>query len=151
MVRSQPACDNTVWPGVRLEAHLQFLGLKLATAQCAAVRRCSQHDQRTHQISKPARDCSYEAIASSRSWSRTRTVATSIAGSVCNEAIFTVGRDWRVSSFSEGAQQLFGYSAAEVTGLPLDLLLKDRTAELIRIKQFLDTGWQTFRNLKVSW
>ena len=59
---------------------------------------------------------------------------------VCNEAIFTVGRDWRVSSFSEGAQQLFGYSSAEVTGLPLDLLLKDRTAELIRIKQLLETA-----------
>jgi len=59
---------------------------------------------------------------------------------VCNEAIFTVGRDWRVSSFSEGAQRLFGYSVAEVTGLPLDLLLKDRTTELIRIKQFLEAG-----------
>jgi PAS domain-containing protein len=59
---------------------------------------------------------------------------------VCQEALFTVGRDWRVSSFSEGAQQLFGYSSAEVTGLPLDLLLKNRTAELIRIKQLLDTA-----------
>ena len=57
---------------------------------------------------------------------------------VCNEGIFTVGRDWRVSSFSSGAQQLFGYSAAEVAGLPLDLLLKDRTAELVRIKQLLE-------------
>ncbi len=59
---------------------------------------------------------------------------------VCNEAIFAVGRDWRVSSFSEGAQRLFGYSVAEVAGLPLDLLLKDRTTELIRIKQLLEAG-----------
>jgi PAS domain S-box-containing protein len=59
---------------------------------------------------------------------------------VCNEAILTVDQDWRVSSFSEGAQQLFGYSAAEVTGLPLDLLLKDRTTELIRIKQLIETA-----------
>ena len=40
---------------------------EIATAQCAAVWRYSQHDQRTHQIWKPARDCSDEAIASSRS------------------------------------------------------------------------------------
>lgn len=58
---------------------------------------------------------------------------------VCAEAIFAVGRDWRVSSFSPGAQQLFGYSTDEVVGLPLDLLLKDRTAELVRIRQLLDT------------
>src|SRR5512134_2765110 len=57
---------------------------------------------------------------------------------VCNEGVFTVGKDWRVSSFSPGAQQLFGYSPAEVAGLPLDLLLKDRAAELVRIKQLLE-------------
>jgi two-component system, sporulation sensor kinase A len=59
---------------------------------------------------------------------------------VCHEAIFTVGRDWRVSSLSEGAQQLLGYSSGQVAGLPLDLLLKDRTAELVRIKQLLEAG-----------
>ena len=59
---------------------------------------------------------------------------------VCHEAIFTVGRDWRVSSLSEGAQQLLGYSSGEVAGSPLDLLLKDRTAELVRIKQLLEAG-----------
>jgi len=57
---------------------------------------------------------------------------------VCNEGIVAVGGDWRVSAFSPGAQQLFGYSAAEVIGLPFDLILKGRTAELVRIKQLLE-------------
>ena len=51
---------------------------------------------------------------------------------VCAEAILTVGRDWRLSSFSPGAQKLLGYSADEMIGRPVDVLLKDGTAELMR-------------------
>jgi two-component system, sporulation sensor kinase A len=58
---------------------------------------------------------------------------------VCAEAILTVGRDWRLSSFSPGAQKLLGYSADEMIGRPVDLLLKDGTAELVRVKQLLDS------------
>ena len=57
---------------------------------------------------------------------------------VCAEAILTAGRDWRLTTFSPGAQNLLGYSSEEVIGRPLDQLLKDGTTELARIKQLLD-------------
>src|SRR5262245_1576898 len=57
---------------------------------------------------------------------------------VCAEAILTATRDWRVSSLSPGAETLLGYPAVEVVGRPLDLLLRDGTKELVRIKELLD-------------
>jgi PAS domain S-box-containing protein len=58
---------------------------------------------------------------------------------VCAEAILTAGHDWRLSSFNSGAQKLLGYSADEMIGRPVDVLLKDGTAELVRLKQLLDS------------
>jgi two-component system, sporulation sensor kinase A len=71
---------------------------------------------------------------------------------VCAEAILTAGRDGRLSSFSPGAERLFGYSADEVIGRPVDLLLKHGTAELIRVKQLLDGlgDVQEFETVMVS-
>ena len=140
MVRRSRLCDNTVCPGCVLEAHLQFVGLK---SRHRLVRRgLEMLNNMTKRLNKSATLQGTVPMKSSprhvhdpdkdRCYQHCRMV--------CNEAIFTVGRDWRVSSFSEGAQHLFGYSSAEVTGLPLDLLLKDRTAELIRIKQLLETA-----------
>jgi len=56
---------------------------------------------------------------------------------VCSEAILTTGPDWRLNSYSPGTETLLGYSAAEAIGRPLDLFLKEGTAELLRIRQFL--------------
>jgi PAS domain S-box-containing protein len=71
---------------------------------------------------------------------------------VCAEAILTAGRDGRLTSFSPGAERLFGYSADEVIGRPVDLLLKHGTAELIRVKQLLDGlgDVQEFETVMVS-
>jgi two-component system, sporulation sensor kinase A len=71
---------------------------------------------------------------------------------VCAEAILTAGRDGRLSSFSPGAQKLFGYSADEVIGRPVDVLLKHGTAELTRVKQVLDSlgDVQEFETVVVS-
>jgi PAS domain S-box-containing protein len=122
-----------------LEVHLQFAGLNLPPLRARGLEMISNM---TKGLTK-----SGNLQGSAPMNSSPRHILGSETGPcyqhcrmVCNEAILTVGRDWRVSSFSEGAQQLFGYSAAEVTGLPLDLLLKDRTAELIRIKQLLEAG-----------
>src|SRR5262245_54521334 len=57
---------------------------------------------------------------------------------VCAEAILTATQDWRVSSFSRGAETLLGYSAGDVVGRPLDLFLVGGTKELVRIKELLD-------------
>jgi two-component system, sporulation sensor kinase A len=71
---------------------------------------------------------------------------------VCAEAILTAGRDGRLSSFSSGAERLFGYSADEVIGRPVDVLLKHGTAELTRVKQLLDRlgDVQEFETVMVS-
>jgi PAS domain S-box-containing protein len=56
---------------------------------------------------------------------------------VCSEAILTTGPDWRLNSYSAGAETLLGYAAVEAIGRPLDLFLKEGTAELLRIREVL--------------
>lgn len=58
---------------------------------------------------------------------------------VCSEAIVSTGPDWRLDSCSPGAESLLGYSAVEAIGRPLDLFLREGTAELLRIRQILDS------------
>jgi PAS domain S-box-containing protein len=131
--------QNSLPPGLPLEAHLQSVGL---ISRDHPVRRGLEM---LDNMSKVPNKSNLQGAVQMKSSPRhvldsEKDRCYQHCRLVCNEAIFTMDRDWRVSSFSEGAQQLFGYSSAEVTGLPLDLLLKDRTAELIRIKQFLDTA-----------
>jgi PAS domain S-box-containing protein len=57
---------------------------------------------------------------------------------VCNEAILTTGVDWRLDSYSSGAEALLGYSAVEAIGRPLDSFLKEGKVELQRIRLLLD-------------
>ena len=42
------------------------------------------------------------------------------------EAVISVDRRWRVQLFNKGAEAIFGYSAEEVLGQPLDILLASR-------------------------
>lgn len=45
---------------------------------------------------------------------------------ISTEAIITVGPDFRIRAFSAGAETMFGYTAKEVIGQTLDLLLPQR-------------------------
>ncbi len=42
---------------------------------------------------------------------------------LCNAAVISAGRDARVRSWNPGAQQLFGYTAAEAIGMPINELM----------------------------
>lgn len=46
--------------------------------------------------------------------------------SIAADAIITVDEDQRIMHFNQGAEQIFGWSAAEIAGRPLDLLLPER-------------------------
>jgi len=56
---------------------------------------------------------------------------------VCSEAILTTGTDWRLNSYSSGAETLLGYNTVEAIGRPLDLFFEEGTGELSRIRQLL--------------
>src|SRR5690606_33036225 len=42
------------------------------------------------------------------------------------DSIISIGEDQRIVLFNKAAEQLFGYSAAEVIGMPLGILLPER-------------------------
>ncbi len=46
--------------------------------------------------------------------------------SIAADAIITVDEEQRIMHFNQGAEQIFGWSAAEIAGRPLDLLLPER-------------------------
>jgi len=58
------------------------------------------------------------------SWMPTEHVAGIL--SVAEDAILSVDMDLRIRLFNRGAERIFGYSAAEIVGEPLDTLLPDR-------------------------
>ncbi len=45
---------------------------------------------------------------------------------IASEAIVTVGQDMKITIFNRGAEEVFGYSAEEALGQPLEILLPER-------------------------
>jgi PAS domain S-box-containing protein len=48
------------------------------------------------------------------------------------DAVMVLDKDWRISLFNQGAQQLYGYRTREVLGRPLDALVPERFREAHR-------------------
>ncbi len=51
---------------------------------------------------------------------------------LADDAIISVDETQRILMFNQGAERIFGFSAAEVVGRPLEILLPERLAELHR-------------------
>ncbi len=66
---------------------------------------------------------------------------------LAEDAIISVGEDQRIVLFNQGAERVFGYSAKEAIGKPLDILLPERMAKLHRtqVTEFTHSGQTTRR------
>ncbi len=66
---------------------------------------------------------------------------------LAEDAIISIGEDQRIVLFNQGAERVFGYSAKEAIGKPLDILLPERMAKLHRteVKEFTHSGQTTRR------
>jgi PAS domain S-box-containing protein len=52
--------------------------------------------------------------------------------SISADAILSIDEEQRITLFNRGAEQIFGYSAAEVIGRPLDILIPEPSREIHR-------------------
>lgn len=66
---------------------------------------------------------------------------------LAEDAIISISEDQRIVLFNQGAERIFGYSAKEAIGKPLDILLPERMAKLHRtqVKDFAHSGQTTRR------
>lgn len=62
--------------------------------------------------------------------------------SIAAEAIISTDEDQRITLFNRGAEEIFGYTADEVLGEPLDILIpeKSRAAHRDQIREFGESG-----------
>lgn len=51
---------------------------------------------------------------------------------IADDAIISIDRNYTMTLFNSGAEKIFGYSASEAIGQPLDLLIPDRFAQVHR-------------------
>ncbi len=71
---------------------------------------------------------------------QTRALAASIVQSA-DEAIYSADLDWKITTWNPGAEKLYGYSAAEIMGQTLDLLIRpDRLDETKQLRAKLMRG-----------
>ncbi len=68
--------------------------------------------------------------------------------SIAADAIITVDETQRIMHFNQGAEQIFGWAAAEVVGRSLDVLLPERfrQAHGVHVRQF-GAGVETARRM----
>jgi PAS domain S-box-containing protein len=61
---------------------------------------------------------------------------------IAADAIISIGDDHRITMFNHGAEQIFGYAAAEVVGQSIDILMPSRfhTAHGPHIRYFAESG-----------
>jgi len=66
---------------------------------------------------------------------------------LAEDAIISIGEDQRIVLFNQAAERIFGYSAQEAIGKPLDILLPERMAKLHRsqVREFAHSGLTTRR------
>lgn len=63
---------------------------------------------------------------------------------IASDAIISIDADQRITFFNLGAEQIFGYTAAEMMGRPLDVLIPERFRDIHRkhIQRFGDSAEQ---------
>jgi PAS domain S-box-containing protein len=102
----------------------------------AGTRAALQKELRSHD--EDVSRLTYELIASKQALQRSleelRALGARFGGilDIAEDAVISVDAQHRITLFNRAAERTFGYSASEVMGLPLDLLLPDRFAAFHR-------------------
>lgn len=138
-----------VWSLLRVGEAALLVGTLLALLLTLTVHFAERAAARSDSLLQASKELEQEVSERQRSEEALHALQTRFASivEISADALISTDQDQRITLFNQGAEKIFGYTASEVLGKPLDDLIPERFREVHRhhTAAFARSGLQTFR------